>query len=520
MCGIAAIFANGSEHIVLQHGVRTILDKLRHRGYSHCEIDTGAGWAMGTNRLPIVGRDSGHQPCYSADGQILGVLNGEIYNYRELRRILQWSGYSFKTDTDTEVMVNAFHRWGAAAFQMFDGMFAAILYDKGKAQHVVARDPLGIKPLYYCEHDGIRHYASEIKALVHLDQTVHEFPPGSFSVQGQVEQSCFQTMPEALPGNFQDCARRLKAHLSQAVRKRVQTRLPIAVFLSGGIDSGAILYEAVRHHDNVTAFTIGLDEAPDVLGAKALCETLNVPLVHVTTSEEQLLELVPEVISTIESFEPNHIRGGALSWLLAREVQKQGFRIALCGEGADELFGGYDEFVLRLESPGGREQLPALFDTFIHQLHRTQLQRVDRTSMRFTIETRVPFLDRRILDFVAALPMDYRLRHSADGVVTKAILRQAYRGILPDETVERQKIVLSLGAGYGSNGPEGVFYQQGEKLMEQDEFERWRQAYPQYHLRSREEAWYFSLFIRQFHHARFAAHRPTVNTTGEHAHAA
>ncbi len=513
MCGIAGAFSPDDKD--MNGEVKGRLARLRHRGYRHFEMDGGPGWAIGANRLEILDREHGRQPKYSHDRRVIAVLNGEIYNYHSLKHDLIAEGCVFESDTDTEVIAQGYRMWGEDLFARLDGMFALILWDAAERTFTVARDPVGVKPLYYV-HDGLQVlFASEVKALLGCELEIQEVPPGHAMTGWRMDVLSYdRRKPCLISENLDENAAILRTLISEAVRKRVQTDLPVAVFLSGGIDSSVVLYEAACHHPDVTGFSIGLLMAEDVTAARNVCNELGVPHVHVPVTEQNLLELIPETVWTIESFEPNHIRGGTLSYLLAKAVSNAGYRVALCGEGADELFGGYREFGLAVASRSDDRELHALFVRFLGELHRTQLQRVDRTAMRFTLEVRVPFLDKQILDLSAALPVEHKVALQEDGTVgDKRVLRAAYRGLLPNWVIKRPKVVLSLGAGFGSNGQEGPFYENGQRQVSEAELDMLRVGYPIFDLRTREEAYYFKVYLDRFGPLSLGQMRPLVNAT-------
>lgn len=497
--------------------LRPLLAKIAHRGTSLAEIGGCDRWAIGANRLPIVGRDHGRQPLRSPDGSVHVVFNGEIYNYRELRRNLEQQGYPFNLDTDTEVISHGYHCWGSDLFEKLDGMFAIIIYDQREGAHVVARDPMGVKPLYYLENDNGAFYASEIKALLTQPGEITAIPPGHFqhSVRGLHPYSRQRTSETPQRhGSLKSHADEFRTMFQAAVRKRVETDLPVAVFLSGGIDSSAVMYEVAKAHPNVVGFSIGSEDGPDVVAARRLCADLDLKHHHIPVTAQTLLGSIPDVIWTIESFEPNHIRGGTLSYILSREVARAGYKIALCGEGADELFGGYAEVGSALTSGLPKAAIEAIMARFVNELHRTQLQRVDRTSMRFALEVREPFLDQQIIAFADSLPLDHKIALKGRGrVMNKRVLREAYRDVLPDWLVDRSKAVLSLGAGFGSNGPEGMFYHHAHEMVSQEEFLALRNDHPEFDLSNREEGYYFRIFKERFGALSLARNRPLVNAT-------
>lgn len=517
MCGIAAVFKHGGDNALAALG--PVLAAVAHRGITGPETAAGDGWAMGTHRLPIVGRAQGRQPMRSADGTVMVVHNGEIYNHLDLRARLERRGYVFRTDCDTEVLAHGYHCWGPLLFAQLDGIFAIVLHDARDGRHVAARDPLGVKPLYFTSTGDADCYASEIKALLGCRGEIASVPPGHYrSVDGEPQPYAPAPQSEVapLPGGLALHAGVLRSLMRDAVRKRVATDLPVAVLLSGGIDSSVVMYEAAQAHPDVTGFSIGADDGPDALAARRLCRELDLQYRHVTVDARTLLASVPETIWTIESFEPNHIRGGTLSYHLSREVAHAGYRVALCGEGADEMFGGYAEMSAALRSGIPEHAVEAMLARFVSELHRTQLQRVDRTAMRFALEVREPFLDREVLAFASRMPLAHKIAvDDAGRLRNKRVLREAYRGVLPDWLVDRDKVVLSLGAGFGSNGPEGLFYQHGHAEMSESHFQALRARYPEFGLRNREEGYYFSIYCERFGPLALGRHRPLVNTSLE-----
>ncbi len=514
MCGIAGIFHGDSQYLGSE--LRVILEHIQHRGYSPFELEEGHGWALGANRLEIVDKENGRQPFFSEDRKVSVVFNGEIYNYIKLKEELIREGCSFISNTDTEVLAHGYAHWGLSLFERLDGVFSILIHDAEKSAFVAARDPVGVKPLYYIQHEKKVSFASEIKALLHLGDDMQEVKPGYYmNGLSEVKRYDYRHSIKVSSG-LRANADTFRDLFSNAVRKRVQTDLPIAIFLSGGIDSGAVLYEALNHHPDVTAFSIGKHDAEDVIAARSLCDVLKVKFVHIPATDEELLAIIPDVVRTIESFEPNHTRGGTLSYLLSKEVAKQGYRVALCGEGADELFGGYYEFALALLDKMPHDKFKGLFDRFLGELYKTQLQRVDRTSMRHTLEVRVPYLDKRILDFSHALPLDQKIKAIQQReIADKRVLREAYRNILPDWLVDREKAVLSLGAGFGSNGPEGVFFENGLNMVTENQLQEMQKRFPDFKLSTSEEAYYFSLFIKTFGEIDLVKSRPMVNSTRE-----
>jgi len=517
MCGIAGVFESTSKsekNKDLKKNITQMLSNILHRGMENLEIDAGTNWAIGANRLPIVDRENGKQPKSCNESRFVAVLNGEIYNYLELKETLEKQGFLFNTNTDTEVVANGYKHWGNELFDKLDGVFAILIYDKEKNQYIACRDPIGVKPLYFIESKNNVLFASEIKAFTNKETNIKQISPGAYVIGNTNEVKYSQQTSVYVSNEIKKNAKKLRDLIRSAVAKRVKTDLPIAVFLSGGVDSSIVLYEANQHHTDVVAYTIGLRDSTDVQASIMLCQELNVELKHIDVTSEQMIKLIPEAIETLESFEPNLLRNGILSILLSKVIAADGYRIALCGEGADELFGGYGEFNDAIQSGSTEAELQHMFRVFQIQLHETQLQRVDRASMRYALEVRVPYLDKKIVYFSNSLSVEDKISMDSQKIITnKKVLRYAYENILPNNIIHRQKTVFCEGAGFGGNGSEGIFYEYGKNQVSNQKLEDLQNKYPDYKLKTNEEAYYFSLFVECFGALQLAKDRPLVNVT-------
>jgi asparagine synthase (glutamine-hydrolysing) len=306
----------------------------------------------------------------------------------------------------------------------------------------------------------------------------------------------------------------LRRLISQSVRRHMETDLHVAVFLSGGIDSSIILFEAAEvRRRNVTAFCVGTPGCEDLRHAQKVAGELGVELRHVPIEQKTMVDNIPRAIAIIESFEPNHIRAGTTGIALADFVsrERENFRVALVGEGADELFGGYEEFPDAIKSGLPDEYVRGLFRRFIYELHKTQLQRVDRTTMAYGIEARVPYLDIDLARFAMSLPTELKLGVKDGKVWSKYILRQAYSGDLPEEIVWRRKVPMGEGAGVGDNGARGPFYEYTKTVITHEALEDIQQRYPEFEIKTPEEAYYFTIFTGRFGPLELARHRPLTN---------
>lgn len=496
MCGIAGVFAKNPSVSGSCLSVETykMLSMIKHRGLSTLkpQVNSYKTFSLGCIRLPIVDELYGEQPICNQSGRIVTVLNGEIYNYENLRA-QYLSAKKFKTDSDTEVLANLLEEYGIeATLPLLEGMFAFIAYDFVCERYYIARDFIGIKPIYISDNGSKVLAASEIKAFDKESGDIFELPPQHYYDSHSGIKKWNTAKFSKTPNNLRDL-------ISKSVKEQVNTSLPIAVFLSGGIDSSVICYEANQHNNNVTAFAIGKEDSNDMLTAERFCKDFNFKFEPVIINENELLNAIEDTIFSIESFEPNHIRAGTLSYLLSRHVASKGFRIALCGEGADELFAGYPDFIELLKrTDNDYSKLNSVLSIFMDELFLTQLRRVDRTGMRFSLEVRPPFLSSQIIAYANSLLPQEKLVN-IDGIyITKYPLREAYREVLPSYIVDRIKSVFSEGAGFDTNGHHGPFWEFTKNKVSNSENKEIQDTYPEYHLKTHEEVYYFKIFLKYF----------------------
>ncbi len=436
MCGIAAEITCGGAPVAVGR-VKSMLAAIAHRGdpEHYGGMITPPGAAMGSNRLAIVGRESGIQPMADWAGTLWTVFNGEIYNHRELRGELEELGYGFRTASDTEVLVHGYRAWGAELPLHLDGMFAFVIYDATRRAFLAARDRFGVKPLYWAGDEAGLLFASEIKSFLPLGVTPEVFPPG----HGMDEAGLWRYDERdacQLPAEEDALVTRFRDILDNAVRKRVQTDLPIGVIYSGGLDSAAILGLALRHHPNVMAITVGFPGAPDLAFAERSCRDLGVRQVTRILGYGELVGNMTAVVRQLETFEVIDVMDACVMAPAFEVARKLGIKVVLVGDASDELLAGYELF-------RDHPDPVAMMRYRVMNLHRTDLQRVDRTSMAHTVEARVPFLDREVVDFAWQLPMEYKLRDGTE----KWILRKAVSGIIPDYLAWRPKIRMPQGTG-------------------------------------------------------------------------
>jgi asparagine synthase (glutamine-hydrolysing) len=452
MCGIAAsTFPNAIHN---EAAIRALLRTMRHRGLLLDEMFFDSRAGIGANRLPIIDRLGGCQPTFNEARTVCAVLNGEIYNHENLRAELQCLGHRFSTKCDTEVLVHLYEECEEGLIQKLEGMFSFVLYDRSSGRLLAGRDRFGIKPLYIAS-TGLNQvlFASELKAFSALDcDEITALPPGSYW-DGCVRQYYTPTL-ETCELDYEAATRGLRSLLEDAVRSLTNTDLPIAVFVSGGIDSAAVLQLAVKYHPCVTAITVGAPGSPDVQAARELCKELGVPHVVKDINYDGLRAAYSSLIFWAESFEPNVIRTAFATDAACRMASDLGFRIALAGEGSDELFAGYADFVSFSDPVDVAKHCKNLF----MDLHRTQLQRWDRCAMRHTVEVRFPFLERPVVEFALQLPSRYKLQTFRGSLRSKAVLRDAVGDLVPARTRVRAKIPMDEGTfGDGRAGLDKAF---------------------------------------------------------------
>lgn len=509
MCGIAAILGTQKSADRLESMLRMIAHRGEDRHFN--ESAEFENCVLGMNRLAIVDRDHARQPISSGNGRYHVILNGEIYNHQSIRQELEALGFSFETSSDTEVVVNAYAAWGVSCLEKFSGMYAFIIYDTQEKDIFAARDPFGVKPLYFLqEGNGTAYFASEIKALCDIggrEEEIKLFPPGHYMISGELHR--YFHLPTHIERDVsdEDAVEKIRFLFDHSVKIRVQTDLPVAVYFSGGVDSAAVLEAARRFHPDVTAIIAGNDRSQDRQVAVRYCEENDIKYaIGVPPDEDELFALAPEIVRITESFEPNMIRQSAVSYYIAKTAADLGFKIILCGEGSDEIFAGYPEFLGLRSGDVERRTLE-----FLSDLHRTQLQRVDRTSMFYTTEVREPFLDKDLVSYVASLPGGMKIDPKLK--ISKLILRKAMAGRLPDYISQRKKVVLSEGAGFkGNDKMSGLFYTLAAEKISDTVLKEYKKNYKDWRLSTKEDVYYFQLF-QSFGYARalFNRTRTSVN---------
>ncbi len=438
MCGIAGSFPEAD-----WHNISICIDRIKHRGPDASNIvETPAG-TFGHARLAIIDVSGGHQPMQ--DGNHWVAFNGQIYNFQQLRAN---SPVSFKTNSDTEVILKYYDFYGPNCVTLFDGMFAIAL--AAGDDLFLARDPLGIKPLYYAVEGSRLYFASEIKALTNLGVEIREFPPGHWWHSRLGMQQYFQLdkpqlfatpqMQSSIPDS--DDLACIQQAINSAVHKRMiaDDDVPVGVSLSGGLDSSLVAALARGKRAHLDTFVVGTSESSDIQASQEVANYLGTRHHVYTYSFDEMLASLPEVIYHLESFDAPLVRSAIPNYFLAK-LASDHVKVILTGEGADELFAGYD-YLIPFQDPN---ELNRELKKLVSRLHNTNLQRADRMLMAYGLEGRVPFLDLAAVELSLAVPPEWKLRKQ--NWSEKALLREAFHGYLPKNILYRQKQKFSLGAG-------------------------------------------------------------------------
>ena len=500
MCGIAVVHDlrpdAASDHERLRGSQalgEDLLSRLHHRGPDGSGTrQVGPTW-LGHTRLAIVDLDGGEQPLRSADGEHWVVANGEIYNHDALRSRL---GGVFTTASDSEIVLHVVDRLGTAGVHDLRGMYAFCVAS-GSGEVVLARDPLGVKPLYWARHDDRVLAASELVAFPEgLREHVQEFPPGHHWSPGTGLRAFVDlrtnplgsgTATAAVFTDREQARVAIRETLLTSVRERMMADVPVGVFLSGGLDSSiiaAILARLSTPGSVVRSFAAGTVGSSDLAAARVVAEHLGLEHHERVYDDHDVVRVLPEVVRAIESYEPSLVRSAVPNYLLA-ELAARHLKVVLTGEGADELFAGYHHYREMDVSALG----VALADG-VDTLHHLNLQRCDRVTMAHGLEARVPFLSRDLLALAQQVPTEWKLlgEDGQEQAQEKALLREAFTGWLPEEILWRRKEQFGDGSGTA-----GVMARQASALIPDDDWAQVRIAgLPA--ARSREELGYQRVF--------------------------
>ncbi|MBQ5937763.1 MAG: asparagine synthase B [Bacteroidaceae bacterium] len=459
MCGIVSIFNIKKQTRELRDKALRMSQKIRHRGPDWSGIYCGGSAILAHERLSIVDPESGGQPLFSPDKKQVLAVNGEIYNHQEIRR--RYAGrYEFQTGSDCEVILALYRDKGINFLEDINGIFAFALYDEEKDAFLIARDPIGVIPLYIgYDSDGTVYVASELKALEGHCERYEPFLPGHYywseepGMKRYYHRDWFEY--EAVKDN-EASVDAIRDALTAAVKRQLMSDVPYGVLLSGGLDSSVIssIAEKFSEHrieDNsqtraywprLHSFAVGLKGAPDLAKAKLVADHIGTVHHEINYTIQEGLDAVRDVIYFIETYDVTTVRASTPMYLLARVIKSMGIKMVLSGEGADEVFGGYLYFHKAPSAKAFHEETVRK----LSKLHYYDCLRANKSLSAWGVEGRVPFLDKEFLD--VAMRTNPEAKMCPGSTIEKKIVREAFADILPAEIAWRQKEQFSDGVGY------------------------------------------------------------------------
>lgn len=506
MCGIVGAFDLKVSSKDLRPQVLKMSKKIRHRGPDWSGVYSDDKAIISHERLAIVDPQSGGQPLYSNDGDLVLAVNGEIYNHIELKKELK-QPYEFQTQSDCEVILPLYQEKGLNFIDDLNGIFAFALYNKVTGEYILARDHMGIIPFYIgWDKQGQFFVSSELKALEGVCSKIEEFKPGHYMTSEEgVMVPWYKrdwTDYENVKDNSTDMEE-LKDALEQAVHRQLMTDVPYGVLLSGGLDSSVISaiakkYAAKRIEENdkgdawwpqLHSFAVGLDGSPDLIAAAKVAEHIGTIHHEVHFTVQEGLDAIRDVIYHLETYDVTTIRASTPMYLMARVIKSMGIKMVLSGEGADEIFGGYLYFH---KAPNAKEFHNEL-NRKLDKLHLYDCLRANKSMAAWGIESRVPFLDKEFLDVAMRINPDDKL--IKDGRIEKWVIRKAFEDYLPAEVAWRQKEQFSDGVGYSwiDSLKEMV-----EKAISSEQMDNAKFRYPINTPMSKEEYYYRTIFEDHF----------------------
>lgn len=459
MCGIVCAFDLKQETEVLRPQLLEMSKKIRHRGPDWSGIYADHKAILAHERLAIVDPVSGKQPLFSADKKLVLAANGEIYNHRELRK--QFEGkYDFQTESDCEVILALYQEKGADFIDELNGIFAFALYDVEKGTYLIARDHMGIIPLYMgWDQNGTFYVGSELKSLEGVCSKIELFPPGHYlsSIDGELQQwytrdwSDYDTVKENATS-----IEEVKDALEAAVHRQLMSDVPYGVLLSGGLDSSVTSAIAKKYADKriesddsdaawwprLHSFSVGLEGSPDLAAAQKVADHIGTVHHEIKFTIQEGLDAIKDVIYNLETYDITTIRASTPMYLMARVIKSMGVKMVLSGEGADEIFGGYLYFH---KAPNAKEFHEETVRK-LGKLHMYDCLRANKSLAAWGIEGRVPFLDKEFMDVAMRInPQDKMINGER---MEKWVIRKAFESYLPESVAWRQKEQFSDGVGY------------------------------------------------------------------------
>lgn len=518
MCGIVSVFNIKEQTTELRQKVLQMSGKIRHRGPDWSGVYCGGSAILAHERLAIVDPESGRQPLYSPDKKQVLAVNGEIYNHQSIRQRYK-ERFQFQTGSDCEVILALYREMGDRLVNELNGIFAFALYDVERDEYMIARDPIGVIPLYYgYDKEGMLYVASELKALEGQCDSYSVFPPGHVLTKHDVKPRRYYKRDWFSYDNVKDNAAsvdELREALEAAVRRQMMSDVPYGVLLSGGLDSSIISAVAQKYARNrvetggkeaawwprLHSFAVGLRGAPDLLKARLVADHIGTVHHEINYTIQEGLDALSDVVYFTETYDVTTIRASTPMYLLARVIKSMGIKMVLSGEGADEIFGGYLYFH---KAPSAR----AFHEETVRKLSKLYLYdclRANKSLAAWGVEGRVPFLDTDFLD--VAMRINPKAKMCQGSLMEKKILREAFSSLLPQEVAWRQKEQFSDGVGYSWID---TLKQVTASSVSDEELAHAADRFPINPPRNKEEYFYRSLFAAHFPSDSAARSVPSV----------
>ena len=518
MCGIVCAFNLKGNNDEIRSNVLKMSQKVRHRGPDWSGIYSSNNAILAHERLAIVDPTSGKQPILSEDGLKVIAVNGEIYNHKELKKTFT-SSYNFRTESDCEVILALYEEKGVKFLNELNGIFAFALYDSSKDRYFIARDHMGIIPLYMgWDDDDIFYVSSELKSLEGVCSKIELFPPGHYLLSDSSELIKWYNPNWVSHDSVKNSDTSIKAihdSLSAAVKRQLMSDVPYGVLLSGGLDSSItsalakkFASKRVESNDKLDAwypqlhsFSVGLKDAPDLKAAKIVADHIGTIHHEINFTVQEGIDAIRDVIYHLETYDITTIRASTPMYLMARAIKSLGIKMVLSGEGADELFGGYLYFH---KAPNAKE----FHDETVRKLdklHQYDCLRANKSLAAWGIEGRVPFLDKEFIDVAMNInPEDKMIKN---GRIEKWVLREAFKDYLPESVLWRQKEQFSDGVGYSwiDSLKELV-----SKEVTDNDLKNASNVFPINTPRNKEEFYYRSIFNDHFSSEAAALSVPSV----------
>ena len=518
MCGIVCAFDLKQNSETLRPQILEMSKRVRHRGPDWSGIYNSKNAILGHERLAIVDPTSGKQPLYSEDGSIVLAANGEIYNHLELRK--QFKGkYQFRTESDCEVILALYQEKGADFVDDLNGIFAFAIYDSSNDSYFIARDHMGIIPLYMgWDKHGTFYVASELKALEGVCAKIELFPPGHYWKSGDKAPNQWYKRDwvdfekvKSNPTSIED----LHDALSNAVHRQLMSDVPYGVLLSGGLDSSitsalAKKFSSKRVESEDTqdawwpqlhSFSVGLEGSPDLAAAKKVSEHIGSIHHEVVFTIQEGLDAIRDVIYHLETYDITTVRASTPMFLMARSIKSHGIKMVLSGEGADELFGGY----LYFHKAPSAEEFHKETVRKLDKLHQYDCLRANKSLAAWGIEGRVPFLDKEFIDVAMRInPQDKMINKER---MEKWVVRKAFEDYLPESVAWRQKEQFSDGVGYSWID---TLKEVVEAAVTDEQMDNAHFRFPLQTPRNKEEFYYRTIFEEHFPSDAAALSVPSV----------